>query len=64
MCGILGTINKPFDKNVLELISHRGPDYSNIIHLKNDDKDIYFGHVRLSIQDLSRAGHQPMYSDD
>lgn len=64
MCGILGTINKPFDKNVLELISHRGPDYSNIIHLRNDDKDIYFGHVRLSIQDLSRAGHQPMYSDD
>ena len=62
MCGIIGTVNKSFDKSILELISHRGPDDSDIINLQNGHNKIYLGHVRLSIQDLSTAGHQPMYS--
>ena len=62
MCGILGAVNKSFEKDTLELISHRGPDDSDIIHLDIEKDSIYLGHVRLSIQDLSSAGHQPMYS--
>ncbi|MBE0515399.1 MAG: asparagine synthetase B, partial [Sulfurimonas sp.] len=62
MCGIVGTVNKPFDKTLLELISHRGPDDSDIVNFKSGGSEIYLGHVRLSIQDLSAAGHQPMSS--
>lgn len=62
MCGIVGTINKPFEKDLLEIISHRGPDDSDIQKLHILDNEITLGHVRLSIQDLSQAGHQPMYS--
>ncbi|CAA6807587.1 MAG: Asparagine synthetase [glutamine-hydrolyzing] (EC [uncultured Sulfurovum sp.] len=64
MCGILGSVNKSFEKDTLALINHRGPDDSDIIDFKIEDKHLYFGHVRLSIQDLSEAGHQPMYSAD
>lgn len=63
MCGILGTINKDINDGILSIISHRGPDDSDIVLLKNGEDSIYLGHVRLSIQDLSLAGHQPMYSE-
>jgi len=62
MCGIVGTVNRTFDKSLLESISHRGPDDSDIVNLKSGSGNIYLGHVRLSIQDLSVAGHQPMSS--
>ena len=62
MCGILGTINQQFDKSTLDLIKHRGPDDSDIIDLNIENSEIILGHRRLSIQDLSSAGHQPMYS--
>ena len=62
MCGIVGTVNKPFDNSLLKLIFHRGPDDSDIVNLKSGSGNIYLGHVRLSIQDLSVAGHQPMSS--
>jgi asparagine synthase (glutamine-hydrolysing) len=62
MCGILGTINKLFDEKTLSLIKHRGPDDNDIIKLLISNNELLFGHVRLSIQDLSQAGHQPMYS--
>lgn len=62
MCGIIGTVNKLFDKSLLELIAHRGPDDSDIVNFKSGSSDIHLGHVRLSIQDLSVAGHQPMSS--
>lgn len=41
---------------MIEAMRHRGPDDFGI-HL---EKDIAFGMARLSILDLSRAGHQPM----
>lgn len=62
MCGIIGGItSKIFDQNaVLNTISHRGPDSQGIFIREN----IFLGHTRLSIQDLSERGSQPMYSSD
>lgn len=62
MCGILGTINRQFSREELDLIRHRGPDDSGLEKINIDKNRIYLGHKRLSIQDLSFAGHQPMYS--
>ena len=61
MCGITGIISKkPISKNILEpmtdTIIHRGPDGFGYAY-----GDYFaFGHRRLSIVDLSEAGHQPM----
>jgi asparagine synthase (glutamine-hydrolysing) len=63
MCGILGSINLPFDQSLLDLIKHRGPDDSGIENFLLDNHEIYFGQRRLSILDLSPAGHQPMISN-
>ena len=41
-------------------ISHRGPDSSG--HFTDITSGLAFGHNRLSIQDLSSAGDQPMQS--
>jgi asparagine synthase (glutamine-hydrolysing) len=63
MCGIIGVVGKFETENFLEAlgkISHRGPDDSGIYHHSN----LYLGHQRLSIQDLSENGHQPMHSAD
>jgi len=62
MCGIVGTINKSFDNSVLDLIKHRGPDDGEILDLTISKCDVTLGHRRLSIQDLSSSGHQPMQS--
>ncbi|MCZ7403144.1 MAG: asparagine synthase (glutamine-hydrolyzing) [Candidatus Methanoperedens sp.] len=67
MCGINGKI-KFEGKKVLEneiaimndALAHRGPDDSGIWIEKN----IGLGHQRLSIIDLSVAGHQPMEYDN
>nr|WP_319392941.1 asparagine synthase (glutamine-hydrolyzing) [uncultured Desulfobacter sp.] len=64
MCGILGTVNKNFDESVLNLIRRRGPDDSGIERFSIDDDVVTLGHRRLSIVDLSPAGHQPMSSMD
>ena len=65
MCGIVGTIN--FDgqpvasqilKKMTDIIKHRGPDGEG--HWI--EGPIGLGHRRLSIIDLSAAGHQPMLS--
>ncbi|WP_292654764.1 asparagine synthase (glutamine-hydrolyzing) [Nitratifractor sp.] len=45
---------------MLTSISHRGPDDSGIY----EDECVSFGHVRLSILDLSSHGHQPMAYDN
>ncbi len=67
MCGICGIINfnnKPVSSEEIQVMmdkmKHRGPDDEGIFI----DKDIGLGHVRLSIIDLSSAGHQHMFSDD
>jgi asparagine synthase (glutamine-hydrolysing) len=67
MCGIVGQVN--FDKSpvssvvlkkMTDVIQHRGPDGEG--HWI--EGNIGFGHRRLSIIDLSPAGHQPMISSD
>ncbi|EOX4329182.1 hypothetical protein ACPF35_003485, partial [Vibrio cholerae] len=39
---------------------HRGPNDSGL--WVDDDFGVCLAHARLSIQDLSSAGHQPMHS--
>lgn len=60
MCGIAGVIGisnaASHVKNMLEAMHHRGPDNWGIY----EDKNTVLGHKRLSIIDLSPAGHQPM----
>ena len=65
MCGILGIassesleINHEF-RSALEAINHRGPDFSAI--WLSENKNLIFGHNRLSILDLSDKGNQPMH---
>ena len=40
-------------------MGHRGPDDCGVDRLT---PDLIFGHKRLSIQDLSISGHQPMHT--
>lgn len=63
MCGILGTINVQIEETILSLIKHRGPDDFGINSFSVDNHTVHFGQRRLSIIDLSPAGHQPMVSD-
>lgn len=67
MCGICGIIS--FDqkrvpeasiRNMMAIQKHRGPDDDGIFIEDN----VGFGFVRLSILDLTLAGHQPMFSSD
>ncbi|CAM4197720.1 asparagine synthase (glutamine-hydrolyzing) [Cytophagaceae bacterium 50C-KIRBA] len=62
MCGILAissSKNGQFDLNpAIQAIHHRGPDDDGIFI--SQDGDAHLGQVRLSIIDLSAAGHQPM----
>lgn len=66
MCGISVLIdlsNKPIHRDLVQLVndrvSHRGPDDEGYYFGTN----FAFGHRRLSILDLSSAGHQPMHRD-
>ena len=65
MCGLIG-YSGDFKKDNLKAgllkINHRGPDDTGIFF--NKAANIGLGHNRLSIQDLSSLGHQPMISDD
>lgn len=67
MCGICGVVR--FDSHSVEesqlrlmmkAMRHRGPDDEGIFL----DNNLALGFVRLSIIDLSPAGHQPMASSD
>jgi asparagine synthase (glutamine-hydrolysing) len=65
MCGIVGIWGAlPDRRAVVERscarIFHRGPDGRG--YWEDAAADLAFGHVRLAIQDLSEAGHQPMVS--
>ena len=69
MCGIAGwLLNAPSGlgvsdlQHVLNVISHRGPDDRGTHIVENCN--VALGHNRLSIIDLSAAGHQPMVNAD
>jgi asparagine synthase (glutamine-hydrolysing) len=72
MCGIAGSffsqksdINNKLFRNALSSINHRGPDDEGIEQFELlDNSEIYLGHKRLSILDLTPLGHQPMFSED
>ncbi len=62
MCGIVGGFGNeawPVSQS-LKVLKHRGPDSEGFFIADN----IFLGHTRLSIQDLSENGSQPMYSND
>ncbi|MBV1878328.1 MAG: asparagine synthase (glutamine-hydrolyzing) [Pseudomonadales bacterium] len=67
MCGIFGT-SKPVSDSlcntVSRLLQHRGPDSEGIERVNNSNAatTMTLLHTRLSIQDLSKSGHQPMNS--
>jgi len=65
VCGINGIISfnssedlSPIVKFMNDALAHRGPDDEGIFA----EQGIALGHRRLSIIDLSAAGHQPMIS--
>jgi asparagine synthase (glutamine-hydrolysing) len=64
MCGIAGfwssdnSNNQDIITQMISAISYRGPDDSGVYFDKKNGLSL--GHVRLAIQDLSHAGHQPM----
>lgn len=70
MCGITGFIHprtlQPEDhakaviQRMTDAIIHRGPDSAG--HWSDEASGVVLGHRRLSILDLSPAGHQPMHS--
>ena len=62
MCGILGSVNVAFGEEQLKAISHRGPDSRGLVEVVQGEHKVYLGHTRLSIQDLSETGSQPMWS--
>lgn len=68
MCGIYGLVLRDgaVDSKQLirqrDLLTHRGPDDAGVWISAN--RQLGFAHRRLSIVDLSMAGHQPMTSLD
>lgn len=64
MCGIFGLTNLPKAEltkahTALHTLAHRGPDGWSFQHPDN----VYLGHRRLSIVDLSANGTQPMVAE-
>ena len=72
MCGIAGLLDRRSGRTVEELEAVAGRMADRLVHRGPDDRGTWcepasgvaFGHRRLSIVDLSAAGHQPMTSAD
>lgn len=72
MCGICGKIslNRNVSENLIrkmcEVLRHRGPDSEGcvVLGLPSNNITMGLGHRRLSVIDLSPAGHQPMCNED
>lgn len=65
MCGIAGLIaagevDKQLLQRMTDRLAHRGPDDEGL--WIDRDSGVGLGHRRLSIVDLSPAGHEPMHS--
>src|ERR1035437_686717 len=79
MCGLFAAVNldKSFGRkennlfiSLSDLVSYRGPDNSGYLaynsvnkEINPDNFDVFLGHRRLSIIDLSEQGSQPLYKD-
>jgi asparagine synthase (glutamine-hydrolysing) len=67
MCGIFGQIgNSPADEKCGLTLKHRGPDDGGLKYFVLPDRSLWVSlqQRRLSIIDLSSAGHQPMCNED
>jgi len=66
MCGISGYISdKKLDgSKMTSSLTHRGPDHTGEYSENFNNKQIFLGHNRLSIIDLSELGNQPMSTPD
>lgn len=65
MCGIVGawgTASPGAVARATSLMRHRGPDDTG--QYASAQESLALGHVRLSIQDVTACGHQPMRTDD
>jgi asparagine synthase (glutamine-hydrolysing) len=67
VCGIAGLIgNDPHStgseivRSMMSAMDHRGPDDRGLESWEFGSNKVVLGHTRLSIIDLSAAGHQPM----
>ena len=69
MCGLTGFLSDSSIKSnnlsyklrpMVDSISHRGPDDDGF--WIDEKSRVAIGHRRLSVLDLSSAGHQPMHS--
>jgi len=61
ICGIAGKADRSLISSMLGRIAHRGPDDEGIyIDQTPAGEAVGLGHRRLSIIDLSPAGHEPM----
>jgi asparagine synthase (glutamine-hydrolysing) len=69
MCGIAGVVERSAEsQNVdrkrhcaaMQNLTHRGPDGRG----EYADGQLWFGHLRLSILDVSESGRQPMRTED
>jgi len=67
MCSILGYYNSKQTfaevEKLNKTLSHRGPDNSTLREYKFNNKKLFLGHNRLSIQDLNPLANQPMETD-
>jgi asparagine synthase (glutamine-hydrolysing) len=71
MCGIVGVLGvhsdraRPAAERMRVALRHRGPDDEGEeqVARADDGRSIVLGHTRLSIVELTDAGHQPMADD-
>lgn len=65
MCGICGvyspSLNEGLVQQMLALLGHRGPDNATV--QSSSDKNVTFGHSRLSLLDPSARGNQPFQNE-
>lgn len=68
MCGIVGCfeikrkVNAEVVHRMMDILKHRGPDDAGYEPFEIAGGNLGMGFVRLSIRDLSSAGHQPMFN--
>ncbi len=69
MCGICGYVNLSKSQhdaivlhNMVKTLHHRGPDSQG--YFEDKEHQVFLGHARLSIIDISDNGRQPMFLDN
>jgi len=70
MCGLCGmisyrheTLDPAIGDRMVHSLNHRGPDDRGTYRGEGNGVSVFLGHTRLSILDLSSAGHQPICNE-